>query len=342
MSELRRDPITGRWIITRTMTGIDTPSEFFHPRKMFEGIECPFCKGNENLTEPEIFAFRKEGSKPDDRNWAIRVFRDKYPILHTDSGIKKKGVGDAFLYDMINGFGVHEIIVETSKHITNFAELDIDQMKMVLMTYRIRLNKLRGDKRLKYGLVYRNQGYDPVVSLPHSHSQIIALPVVPKSVKEELVTSRNYFREKQRCLFCDIIKEERGYAARIVDEGDNFIAVIPYAPRFAFETHIYPLKHQSDFTKFPDSDLDELSKMIKNIFYKITKLLNNPPINLVLHTSPFKIPEEDYWDTIVQDYHWHIEIMPHAVPERGFEFGADFFITPPSPEISAKFLREVS
>jgi len=341
MSELRKDPISGRWMITATRNEVDTPFGFITVRKEEREGDCPFCEGRELETLPEVFALRKKESKPDTPGWVVRVIPSKFGVVAVNEELDRKGVGDFFFFDTMNGYGAHEIVIESPLHITHISHLPLEQIQKVFLVYQMRLKELKKNSLLKYGLVFRNQGYEKEISMLHVHSQIIALPLIPKSIKDELSSAKTYYEEKERCIFCDIIKQELYSHERIVNAGDKFIILAPFASRFPFEVHILPRKHECDFTNVSEEDLWELAEGLKSTILKIIKLLKDPPLNFVLHTAPFMVPEAGFWLTIREDYHWHIEILPHAMPARGFEWGGDFYINPPSPEVAARFLREV-
>jgi len=341
MSELRKDPISGRWMITATRNDVDAPFGFITVRKEEREGDCPFCEGRELETPAEVFALRKEKSKPDTPGWAVRVIPNKFGVVELNEELDRRGVGDFFFFDTMNGYGVHEVIIESPLHITHISDLPVEQIQKVLLVYQIRLRELKKNPLLKYGLVFRNQGYAKDISMLHVHSQIVALPLIPKSIKDELSSAKTYYDEKERCIFCDIIKQELYSHERIVNAGDKFIVLAPFASRFPFETQILPRKHEYDFTNVSEEDLWELAGALKSTIMKTVKLLKDPPLNFVLHTAPFMVPEAGFWLTIKEDYHWHIEVLPHAMPARGFEWGGDFYINPPSPEAAARFLREV-
>jgi len=341
MSELRKDPISGRWMITATRNDVDAPFGFITVRKEEREGDCPFCEGRELETPAEVFALRKEKSKPDTPGWTVRVIPNKFGVVELNEELDRRGVGDFFFFDTMNGYGVHEVIIESPLHITHISDLPVEQIQKVLLVYQIRLRELKKYPLLKYGLVFRNQGYAKDISMLHVHSQIIALPLIPKSIKDELSSAKTYYDEKERCIFCDIIKQELYSHERIVNAGDKFIVLAPFASRFPFETQILPRKHEYDFTNVSEEDLWELAGALKSTIMKTVKLLKDPPLNFVLHTAPFMVPEAGFWLTIKEDYHWHIEVLPHAMPARGFEWGGDFYINPPSPEAAARFLREV-
>ncbi|MDD4982276.1 MAG: galactose-1-phosphate uridylyltransferase, partial [Candidatus Omnitrophica bacterium] len=198
------------------------------------------------------------------------------------------------------------------------------------------------DHRFKYVLVFKNYGTSAGGSaVKHARSQLIATPVNPKRVKEELAGSRHYYNYHERCVFCDLIHQEIEQKERLILDLDGFIAISPFAARFPFETWIMPKKHCCDFTCQDGESLNNLGKVMKAVLSKLKKGLNDPPYNYVIHTAPFRRRKSGYWKTIYQDYHWHIEIMPRLTRVAGFEWGTGFYICPITPEDCAKFLREV-
>ena len=242
----------------------------------------------------------------------------------------------------MNGIGAHEIIIETNQHIANIADLSEEQISKVLTCYIDRMKDLEKDERFKYVLVFKNYGWIAGGGrVKHSRSQLIATPVNPKRVKEELAGSQLYYNYHERCIFCDLVKQEIESKDRLILDIDGFIAITPFAARFPFEVWILPKKHSSDFTTLDASMRTGLSSIMKKVLSKLKKGLNDPPYNYILHTAPFRRQKAGYWKSIDYDYHWHIEIMPRLTRVAGFEWGTGFYINPLPPEDAAKFLREV-
>jgi UDPglucose--hexose-1-phosphate uridylyltransferase len=261
------------------------------------------------------------------------------PFLRIEGDLERRGKG---LYDLMNGIGAHEIIIETNQHIANMADLGEEQIAKVISCYIDRMTDLEKDQRFKYALVFKNYGWAAGAGrVLHTRSQLIATPVNPKRVKEELVGARRYYNYHERCIFCDLIKQEVASQERVILDIDGFIAIAPYAARFPFEVWILPKQHSCDFTKLEMPMRADLGRIIKKVLIKIKKGLNDPPYNYILHTAPFRRPKIGYWKSIDQDYHWHIEIMPRLTRVAGFEWGTGFYICPLSPENAAQFLREV-
>lgn len=338
MPELRKDAITGRWVIISTARG-KRPSDFQHDvRNDKGGKSCPFCYGNEHMTPPEIMAVRSDGSAADTPGWRVRVVPNKFPALGIEDKLVKKGVG---MYDTMTGFGAHEVVIETPDHTRTPKDLEIDELRDVINVCQDRIQDLQKDERFRYVLVFRNEGPAAGASLGHPHTQIVATPVTPKRVKEELIGAESYFKAKERCVFCDMIQQERDLGNRIIYENENFISFCPFASRFPFEIWLLPKKHQVDFHADREHQYD-LAVALKLTMQKLSIALNDPQYNYIIHSCPNRFARRGYWQTIQDDYHWHIEIMPRLTKVAGFEWGTGFYINPTAPEDAAKYLREIA
>ncbi len=329
MPELRKDPITGRWVIISSDRG-KRPTEFADQRTRKRGGFCPFCAGNERTTPHEVLAYRDNG-QPNGPDWRLRVVPNKFPALQIEGDLNKQGEG---IFDKMNGLGAHEVIIESPDHNATLATLPGKAMEEVLWAYRDRMEDLKKDKRFQYTLIFKNEGLIAGATLEHSHSQLIALPIVPIQVQEEIDGCRKHYNLKERCIFCDIIRQEMQSRNRIVMETQAFIALAPYAPRFPFETWIMPKRHISCYACSTNDDFKDLAFILQDTLRRLDKALSFPPYNYVIHTSPFKEEINDY-------YHWHIELMPKLTNVAGFEWGSGFYINPTPPEEAAKFLREM-
>lgn len=339
MSELRKDPIIGRWVIISTERA-KRPHELTDKKTAVEQTPCPFCEGNEANTPPEIYAIRKPHTGKNEKGWEVRVVPSIAPVLKIEGSLDRHGRG---MYDVLNGIGAHEIIVETPQHLAGFSELEEAQIAKVISTYIDRINDLSRDQRFKYALLFKNHGVIAGAGIyRHCRSQLMAMPVNPKRVKEELVGAHKYFDYKERCIFCDMLKQEMNEGKRIVEDIDGFVAIMPFASRFPFEMWVMPKTHSPDFVSMRQSEIEGLSRIMKVVLTKLRVALDNPPYNFVLHTAPFRRPKGGYWKTIDQDYHWHIEIMPRVTRIAGFEWGSGFYINPTSPEEAAKYMKEIS
>ncbi len=329
MPELRRDHIASRWVIVATERTA-RPNDFALPPTPPQDGFCPFCEGNEDKPPPEIVALRNPETAPNTPGWRIRVVANKYPALLIEGNLDKRPHG---FYDMMNGIGAHEVIIETPEHCTSITELDTKRVEEVLCTYRERLIDLKRDQRFAYGLVFKNVGSAAGASLEHSHSQIIVTPIVPSLLEREMDGARRFFEYRGRCIFCDMVSQEIAEGSRIVIEDEHFVSFTPFASRFPFETWLMPKVHQSHFENVQDLGTDELADILRRTLLKLEHALENPAYNYVLHTAPFTSSD-------METYHWHIEIIPRLTRVAGFEWGSGFYINPVPPETAAEFLRQ--
>lgn len=333
MPELRRDPIVGRWVIISTERP-HRPHDFAVRPTSHGGGICPFCPGQEGLTPPELFARRPAEGPAAAANvpgWQLRVFPNKFPALRIEGDLDRAADG---IYDRMNGIGAHEVIVETPEHRRRFADLGDEGFFTLLTAYRARMLDLARDLRLKYVMVFKNHGAAAGASLDHPHSQLIALPIVPRVVSDEMKGARKHWRQKERCIFCDIVRQEQKEQQRLVYENDLFVALMPYAPKFPFETWILPRGHRARFEQSSDDDFRALGHLLGLVLRKLNRALDDPPFNFILHTTPLGDAEPPY-------YHWHLELMPSLISVAGFEWGSGFYINPTPPEEAARFLREI-
>ncbi len=329
MPELRRDPIHGGWVIISTERS-RRPSDFAPEERKTGGGFCPLCEGNEDRTPPEVFAFRENGTPPNSPGWSLRVVPNKFPALRIEGELNREGEG---MYDKMNGIGAHEVVIETPRHFESLSTLPLKAVENVLLAYRERIIDLRRDFRLRYVMVFKNYGVAAGASLEHSHSQIIALPIVPTRVREEIQGAKNYFDYKDRCVYCDIIRQELRDRRRVVYENQGFVSLAPFASRFPFEMWILPKLHQPSFELMASSLFPLAAEALSDVLQRLKEVLEDPPYNYILHTSSF--PEEDR-----NHYHWHFEIMPKLTKVAGFEWGTGFYINPTPPEEAAEYLRE--
>jgi UDPglucose--hexose-1-phosphate uridylyltransferase len=333
MPELRKDPIVGRWVIIATERARRPADYKSHDEGPSPGL-CPFCPGHEDKTPPEVLAYRPTDGPAASRNvpgWNVRVFPNKFPALMIEGNLNREGDG---VYDRMNGIGAHEVIVETPDHGKQLALLAEPEIENVLWAYRDRMLDLKRDMRFRYVMVFKNHGRAAGATLDHSHSQLIALPVVPTNVAEEMQGALDHYRYKERCVFCDIVRQEVAQRVRLVYENADFIVIEPYAPKFPFETWVLPRTHRSSYEDCQRHEYAQLANALRVALRKLHLGLDDPPYNFILHTSPFNDRDNAH-------YHWHVEIMPTLTKVAGFEWGSGFYINPTPPEEAARFLREI-
>ncbi len=330
MSELRRDPITGRWVIVDT-DNPTKPHEYENEPPVWRPGTCPFCYGNENLTPPEIASYRDINTPPNTPGWHVRTVSNKFPALQIEGDLDRRGLG---MYDLSNGIGAHEVVVETPYHNKDLSDLTNPEVEDIIRMLCQRSLDLAKDKRFKYIMIFKNFGPSAGASMEHPHTQIIALPMVPKNVKEELLGAEEYYDYRERCIFCDVIRQEVSEKERIITDNKYFLAFCPYASRFPFEIWIMPKKHNSCFMHLNNEEIPFLAVVLKDIIARLKQVFDTPAYNFIIHTSPLDN------DGKSDSYHWHLEFMPKLTRVAGFEWGTGFYLVPTPPEVAVKFLRE--
>jgi UDPglucose--hexose-1-phosphate uridylyltransferase len=330
MPELRKDPVLGRWIIISKERS-KRPTDFLVEKAETTGGFCPLCPGHEGNTPSEVLSFRNDiNGMKDSPGWQVRVVPNKFPALVIEGDLDKEGEG---LYDKMNGIGAHEVIIETPNHDVDFAYLPVEDMALVFKAYKNRIEDLAMDQRFKYVMIFKNHGRAAGASLEHSHSQLVALPVLPRLIVSEIEGSISYYKYKERCIFCDIVKQEINQGVRVVCQNDDFITITPFAPKTPFEMWVLPKKHSSSYRGQDERMLYSLALIFSESLQRLDRCIPGVPYNFVLHTQPLRSENLDY-------FHWHFEIVPKLTSIAGFEWGSGFYINPMPPEEAATFLRE--
>ena len=320
MSQLRKDPIVGRWTIIATERA-RRPAAFVDPQSTStDQKQCSYCQ---DIAIPGVY-----------ESHGVKVIDSNSPILDNSKPFDRHGHG---LYDVAHSYGSHEIVVETAEHIANMADLPLEQIKQVMQTYALRMQVHRKNPFIEYVLAYKNYGVAAGSrNIGHARSQIMAVPVLPMRVKDKISGAQKHFDYHERCLFCDIVSQELKSKERVVTENEDFVVIAPFASRFPFETWILPKQHHCDFADGIAGYEDSLAAIMKDLLLRFKIGLNDPAYNYMIQTSPVKNP-----GSFKESYHWHIEVMPRLTRVAGFERGTGFYICPIPPEMSASFLREI-
>lgn len=334
-SEYRRCPVTGRWVVVapiRASRPLTLDHAAPHHRDGNHAADCPFCEGREQETPHERFALRNPGSLANGPGWSLRVCPNKFPAVTPmqDTGHKITSVGE--LFEFMPGVGEHELVIECARHEANPVRLGNDEFRDVLLAYRQRLLTHAADPRLAYAMVFKNVGAEAGASLAHLHSQIVATPIVPDAIRLELEAANDYYQRERRCVYCDVLRQERAAKVRIVVENEWFTAITPFAPRFAYEMWVMPNRHTSHFETISELESLELAKFLKRILGAMDRVLHEPAFNYFVHTGPLRA-------NVLPYFHWHIEVIPRTSRPAGFEWGSGCFITAISPERAAEELR---
>lgn len=328
MPMLRKDPIAGRWVIIATERA-KRPHDYQVDAEHLKSGFCPFCAGNEDSTPASVATFPDD---PDAHDWSVRVVPNKFPALSSSGEVTSHRDG---LFEGLAGVGAHEVIIEAPEHVVDLADLPSEHIATVLRAWKARIVSMRQDERLECAVVFKNHGAAAGASLEHAHSQLIALPIIPKRLSEELVGAKRYHLTHQHCVYCDIIAQEIEHEARVVCANEHAVALTPFASRFPFELWILPREHEPWYENAEDELFSSLASVLKQVLQKLNRALDSPPFNLMLHSAPFPNGED------VSHYHWHLELIPKLTKVAGFEWGTGFYINPTSPESAAEHLREI-
>lgn len=331
MSELRKDPITGRWVVISTEPRKRRSDFHLEPVEVSADAGCPYCEGHEAMTPHELLAYGRQGGGPNTPGWTLRVVPNRVPALRVEGTLDRQGDG---MFDRMNGIGAHEVVIETPRHDETLATLPESAVEQAFWACRERVLDLQRDQRLRAMVVFKNHGRAAGAVLDHSHLQIIALPIVPREVRDEVEGARAHFQAKERCVFCDVLRQELADRRRVIAENADMVAVAPYAPRFPFETSILPRRHESRFEQAPRSEYASLARMVGDVLRRMYKALESPPYNLLVHSAPVGEGMGDF-------YHWHVEIIPQLTKVAGFERATGLFLNPTAPEEAAQVLRDV-
>jgi UDPglucose--hexose-1-phosphate uridylyltransferase len=332
--EFRRDPLHNTWVVFAPERQ-RRPQDFL-PAVVQSAALDPFAEGNERLTPPEVFAVRKEKTKPNEPGWRVRVVPNRYPAMRIEGQLESTPAG---LYDRVTGIGAHEVIIETPDVKTSLEDLTTAGVAEVFAAYRERIIDLDKDSRFQHIYVFKNSGPSAGASIAHAHSQLVALPLVPPLVEAKLTRAREHYARKQRSLFADILHTERADGSRMVAENDGYVLFCPYASRFPFELAIFPKRHHSEFISCTSNELQDLAEVVRFALQRLDAVLDKPGYNLLLHMAPLKRQVNERFASARHDYCWHVEIVPRFHSIAGFEIGLGAYINTVYPEEAARFLR---
>ncbi len=334
MPELRQDPATKQWVIIATERA-KRPQDFVKnaPSVSLPAFQanCPFCPGNESMTPPETLACRS-GGPANGPGWWVRVIPNKFSALVPEGSLSRQAT-DGFFRKM-DGVGRHEVIIETPRHDLSIPTMEDKQVEEILLTYRERYLALREDPRFKLIIIFKNHGPRAGTSLEHPHSQLVAMPIVPLTIRYRFEKAAGHFDDEGTCVYCDILKEGLRARSRLILESDRFATFHPFASRAPFETWIIPKRHQASFSALSTEEAKEFAWVLKRTLLQLYQGLNNPDYNYIIHSTPIKDEQEEY-------FHWHLQILPRLVTPAGFELGTGMFINTALPEETAAFIRGV-
>lgn len=329
LPELRKDMVRDNWVVIVADNALK-PGQFPINRSQvsahFDGSDCPFCEGHEGRTTKEIAAIRLPGTRPDAPGWLVRTVPNKFAAFNLEGELHRSHQG---LFERFNGLGHHEVVVETPWHYQEIQQRNPEHIGCLYRLLRQRYQELRSDDRIKYIQIYKNRGLFAGASQQHSHSQILAYPMVPGQCD----AIGRYFEQQRRCLICDTIKAECSNRVRVVAETQYFLVLCPYASRFSYEAWIMPKNHCEHFGGITDAEIDDLACLSKAYLGAMMDALDQPAYNISINTAPVNSGED-------QGYHWFMEVTPRLMVMNAVELGTGFYMNPVAPERAAQILGQ--
>jgi UDPglucose--hexose-1-phosphate uridylyltransferase len=325
-TELRKDPASGRWVLVRN--GAPQP----------EGNgSCLFCPGREGEIPPEIVAYRTNGQSPNSRDWLVRVIPERAPLLQIEGDIRRNGLG---IFDSVSGRGASELVIEHPEHSAEWDHLPTEAVERILWMYRERVEDLYRDAQIRAVLISRRER-TPADAITHPFSRILGAPIVFDDLRQELASARQHFVYKQRCLYCDILRQERRDRTRVVEETPCFLVSTPYGSRCPFETWLIPMIHRHRYEATSPAEIGDLARTLQTVFRRLHAVQSGVPLVFTLHTAPNEAMRlrDNEWRSLPEDFHWHIEIAPGGRPHDDV---GGFAVNPVPPEMAAKLLRDAA
>jgi len=322
-TELRKDPATNRWVLVQRESYLE-----------HDNGQCPFCPGYEAATPSEIAAYRTNGQPANSAQWLVRVVPERSPLLQVEGDIQREGLG---IFDRVSGRGASEILIEHPNHQASWDTMSAAEVERILWMYRQRVEDLYRDRQIRSVLICRR---DRTVDshIHHPFSRILGAPIVFDDIREELKAAREHYVRKQRCLYCDILRQEGYDAERVVTQTNGFIVYAPYGSRRPYETWIVPVTHRHSFADASPPEMVDLANTLQTTMRRLHAVQPDHAVELVVHTAPnvaMRI-RDDEWRSLSEDYHWHIELAPISPVSQGI---GGFRVNPVAPELAARLLR---
>lgn len=328
-SEYRQDPVTGRWVVIAAHRS-DRPLEFHSPPVRKPNRICPFCAGNEQETPNAILELPNESDE-----WQVRVVPNLFPAFDRNTYGRcdeppKLPRQTHKLHKSKPAVGLHEVIIESRVHVSSITQLSAKDAGLVFTAYGQRLGQISQDGTAKAALLFKNCGVAAGISLEHVHSQLVALPIVPPTLEQELKGARDWYEAHQRCVFCEAAEKADD---RIIETTDDYVVYCPYASRFPYEMVIQPRQHSCHFHQHAFSRPYKLAEVVLRTLKRLENLLTDVSYNVLFHSAPFDGEHAAY-------YHWHIEILPRIATVAGLEWGGGIHINVVRPESAAEQLAQ--
>lgn len=339
MPELRKDPISGEWVII-------APERYSRPSGQLSSQlpddavdDCPFCRGNEDKTPVASLTINRDGERvAGESDWLVRVVANAFPAVRPSdatSQLSCDSPGQAECFQAAPGVGVHEVIVESPDHVCSMTQHDVPQFERIVTAWQSRLVQLADRDELRHVTLFRNSGTTAGGSVAHAHSQLLATAIVPPRIETELQAAIASRQSTGRSPWETMVNEDLAAGCRIVSESDHFTVFCPFASRFAAEIWIVPRRPEPDFSAATREEIADLAGVLRDTLCRLDAAFDRPAFNLTVHTAPLREPGRDA-------FHWHVEITPRLSGIAGFEISSGTWINVVAPEDAAARLRDAS
>jgi len=338
MSEIRYDRLFDKHVIIAPER-LHRPSCEIHERdrRTVQRV-CPFCEGNEKLTPPEIFAMRSQESFTNESGWKTRVVPNLYKAVQIETPYEHH----YGLFEHWRGFGAHEVLIDTPEHLTSMTEWSEQHVINWLQTLRQRVHDLKQDNRIVSLSIFKNEGSEAGGTQPHSHTQIIGLPIIAKIKREQYKNLFHHYAQTQESLIALLLEEEKAQESRMVVTKGDFSAFCPYASSHPFETMITSTKNLGELDTLSDDSISMLAPLLLDVLDRLKAQLNCLEFNLTISTPP--LGESTLGNEVFSSFRdasrLYIRIIPRVYKYGGFEQESEIFINPVAPELAAKLLRK--
>jgi UDPglucose--hexose-1-phosphate uridylyltransferase len=320
---LRSDPITRSWVLVGDQEETSMPAD-----------NCPLCPSR--MADSRVLL-----ELPSPAAAQVRVIPHFRALYRIEGDAERRPDG---IYDRMRSVGAHEIIIESPNHGESLARMGDDSIERVLEAYQLRILDLKCDPRFKYITVFRNHGLLAGAEWGHAYSEVTATTFIPRRILYELRSAREWYEQKERCVFCDILHQEEKQGRRIVDTEADYVAFCPYASRVPFELWVMSRLHNHSFERpRPGANRLDLAALLGRVLRRLPQVAES--YHLVLHTSPNSVlregDPESYWLTVAEDFHWHIEILPIVAQQSKSYSIKEVYFNTLLPEEAAERLRHV-
>ncbi len=331
MSEWRQDPFTGRWRIIAE--GRSARPDEYSVRAPPPAADpgCPFCEGNEARTPPESAALRPRNLPADGPGWTARAIPNRFPTVSRDA--PPSMVPTVPPFERAAALGVHEVIVESPRHAPDLAYLAPEHLASLFRFFRDRVGAARTVPSIASVLLFENRGPDSGGTLPHPHAQLVATRRVPSRIEEERAAfSRGDLEGRPGCRLEAVVESERRAGERVVHDDERFVAFVPFAAEYPYETWIVPRRHSPTFAEADDRELESLARLLPAVIRALDAVRGRVSYNWFVHEAGPPARGAD-------PFHWHVELAPRIVRPDGYELGSGVSVNPVGPEAAASDLR---